>query len=216
MGIVPFACPYIEEPPVWAVEKRALVLMDVFSEYHGMYLAHMAKQVYGVATVVVFSDYMKGYFLMEQPSDIEQMMTMCMPTIQEQKENWCRPLEGYELVGISCESDSGLADAKRLGVSLNLSRHNGFNEARRNKYLMLETVGAAGLPVVKQRLSQNLEEACEFATRDLGITTSTISSSSEPSPTTTTLQSPEKKCVVVKPIRGVASQSLGELTRHWL
>jgi hypothetical protein len=173
-----------------------------------MYLAHMAKQVYGVATVIVFSDYMKGYFLMEQPPDIEQMMTMCMPSTQEEKENWCRPLEGYELVAISCESDSGLADAERLGDLLHLSRHNGVNEARRNKYLMLETVGAAGLPVVKQRLCRTLEEACEFATRDLGITSSSSSSSSsEPSSTTTTLQ-PERKYVVVKPIRGVASDDV--------
>jgi hypothetical protein len=146
--------PYIEEPPVWAQQKRALLLMDVFSDYHGLYLSHRAKEVYGAATVIVFSDYMKGYFQKEQSDGLDQRMTMCMPTINE-KEGWCQQLEGCKLVAISCESDSGLADAEQLAVLLDLLHHNGVNEARRNKYLMLEAVGTAGLSVVKQQLWQN-------------------------------------------------------------
>jgi hypothetical protein len=180
--------PFVDEPPVWGTPKRALVLMDVFCDYHGMYLAHRAKHVYGVAIISVFSDYMKGGFeRQEEGTYDENVMTMCMPSA-DQVDEWCQPLQGYELVAISCESDSGLVDAERLGELLKLKHHNGINEARRNKYLMLEAVGAAGLPVVQQRLCSAVEEACEFA-RELGM-------------------GEQAKCVVVKPIRGVASDDV--------
>ena len=163
--------------------------MDVFSDYHGMYLAHVAKHVYGVAVVPVFSDYMKGYFQMNQPDNFEQLMSMCMPS-PEQKGQWSLPLQGYELVAISCESDSGLADAERLGDLLNVSHNNGVNEARRDKYKMIDALAAAGLPVVKQSLCDTVEEAREFCTNVLG------------------LGSDRAKCVIVKPIRGVASEDV--------
>ena len=175
---------HVEEPPVWADRKKALLLMDVFYQYHGQYLAEQARNVYGVATISVFSDYMRGYFLIEEPEEKEQYLAMCMPDEANVKE-WRQSLDGLELVAVSCDSDSGLADAERLGAMLNVTFHNGSNEARRNKYLMIETVGKAGLPVVKQRLCQTMDETCNFA-KELGITES------------------RNVHVVVKPIRGVA------------
>ena len=188
-GIQPV--PKIDEPPVWAKEKRALLLMDVFSEYHGYYLAHRARELYGVATIFVFSDYMRGFFEQSRPEDLDEMLGMCMPDSNEAKE-WCRHLNGIELTAISCESDSGLADAERLGVILGLTYHDGFNEARRNKYLMNEAAGDAGLSIVKQRLCKNVAEAIAFAT-ELGIESQ--ASSNQP-------------MVVVKPVRGVASDDV--------
>jgi hypothetical protein len=184
--------PYIEDPDVWAKKKRALVLMDVFAEYHGEYLSHRAKEAYGVATVVVFSNYMKGYFELSQPVDLDQLRSMCMPAADE-LQDWRHHLEGIELVAISCESDSGLADAEEFGASLNLTHHCGINEARRHKFLMNEAVSSAGLPVVRQRLCRSSAEAGEFA-QELGMET-VASSNNNPR-------------VVVKPIRGVASDDV--------
>jgi hypothetical protein len=187
--------PYIEDPDVWAKEKRALILMDIFAEFHGMYLSHRAKEAYGVATVVVFSNYMKGYFEGAQAADLDQLRTMCMPAADELKD-WRRHLEGIELVAISCESDSGLADAERFGVSLNLTHHCGINEARRHKFLMNEAVSSAGLPVVRQRLCGSNAEARKFANK-LGMEEVTGPASSDKNP-----------LVVVKPVRGVASDDV--------
>ena len=183
-GVVKVA-PFIDEPPISAHKKKALVLLDAFAPYHGLYLAHRAKQVYGVAIVPVLSDYMKGYFMLRPPEDLERLLSMCMPT-EDQKDDWLKPLEDFELVTILCESDSGLADSERLGELLNVTYHNGMNEARRNKFLMLEELSKAGLPVVKQKPCRSEEEACDFA-KELGIGDS---------------------FVVVKPNRGVGSEDV--------
>jgi hypothetical protein len=184
--------PDIERPPVWAEKKRVLLMMDVFSRYLGLYLSQRAKEVYGVAVITVFSDYMKGYFSLTEPENLGELLTMSMP-LPDQKDEWCRPLKDYDLVAIYCESDSGLADAERLGVLLNLTHHNGINEARRHKYLMNEVVGAAGLPVVRQRLCKSAAEARSFAV-ELGM-------ASEAGASVT-------KRVVVKPVRGVGSDDV--------
>jgi hypothetical protein len=186
--------PHMEEPEIWARKKKALVCMDVFSEFHGFYLAMRAKTAYGAAVVAVFSDYMKGYFEIVKPEQLETRSTMFMPT-ESQKEDWCRSLKDCELVAISCESDSGLADAERLGVLLGLERHDGVNEARRNKYLMIEEVGKTGIPVVKQKLCRDIEEAREFA-REMGLNEERNAYTGD------------ERRVVVKPIRGVASDSV--------
>eukprot|EP00980_Cylindrotheca_fusiformis_P025536 scaffold14008_cov124-Cylindrotheca_fusiformis.AAC.4 len=180
--------PFVDEPPVWASKKKALVLLDTFSPYHGMFLAHRAKQIFGVAIVPVFSDYMKGYFQLEQPDDLLRLLSMCMPSAEE-KDDWLKPLKEMDLIAVVCESDSGLADAEKLAVLLNTKFNNGINEARRNKYLMMEKLKEAGVPVVEQCLCQSLDEARDFA-KQLGM------------------GSRDDSCVVVKPVRGVGSEDV--------
>lgn len=180
--------PFIDEPPVWANKKMALILLDTFSPYHGMFLAHRAKRVYGVAIVPVFSDYMKGFFQMKQPDDLDRLLSMCMPS-QEQIDDWLRPLKEINLIAVVCESDSGLADGEKLSMLLNTTFHNGMSEARRNKYLMMEQLGAAGVAVVKHSLARSLDDARVFA-KELGIG----------------IQSNTR--VVVKPVRGVGSEDV--------
>jgi hypothetical protein len=180
--------PFVDEPQVWAENKMALILMDTFAPYHCFYLAHRAKVIYGCAVIPVVSNYMKGYFLLRQPEDLDRLMSMCMPT-EDQKEDWTKPLKDFELVAVACESDSGLADAERLSVLLKTTHQNGINEARRNKYYMIQHCLASGLPVVKQKLCNSVEEACGFAS-ELG------------------LGSRPDVCVVVKPVRGVGSEDV--------
>ncbi len=174
---------------VWSEPKRALVLMDVFSQYHGIFLSQQAREAYGVATISVLSDYMKGYFETQAPNELERWKREFIPT-QSQFQQWMDSLNGYELVAISCESDSGLADSERFGNNLKLSCHNGFNEARRHKYQMQETLREAGLEVVQQRLCSDVDEAMMFA-EEIGVR----------------IKGGEKM-VVVKPVRGVASDDV--------
>lgn len=181
--------PSLQEPMKWAEPKRALVLMDVFSEYHGIFLSYQAREAYGVATISVLSDYMRGYFEREAPEELDRWRREFIPSDSQLKQ-WMDSLKEYELVAISCESDSGLADSERFGSQLKLSCQNGFNEARRNKYMMIETLRDAGLGVVKQCLCGSVDEAISFA-EEIGVQ----------------IKGGEKM-VVVKPVRGVASDDV--------
>jgi hypothetical protein len=219
-SVIVLPTPHIEPPPIWSTtttttgtlqrQRRALILMDTFSEYHGHFLAHRAKTVYGVAIILVFSDYMQGFFETTQAPgpELDELLSMCMPSTSDEVDLWYRLLQEEmgdgpcQLVGLSCESDSGLEAAERFAVSLGprLLHHNGMNPARRHKYLMNQVVGNAGLSVVRQSLCRTVEEARAFAESELKRNPSeqdTIESSSS---------SPRR--VVVKPIRGVGSDDV--------
>ena len=177
--------------------NKVLILMDSFCEVHGQFLAERARDVYGVATLPVYSDYMRGYFLHLQPDDrpenIEESLSMCMPSSLEEVKEWRSRLDEafalmgvssadnmYELVALVCDSDSGLAHAEQLADWLNVTTRNpgGVREERRNKYLMAESVRSAGIPSLQQRLCRSREEAVEFATSLLLATLSPPPSSS--------------------------------------
>ncbi|KAG7347744.1 biotin carboxylase [Nitzschia inconspicua] len=188
---------------------KALILMDAFCDYHGLYLAERARQVYGVATISVLSDYMAGYFLQQHSKQSDhgespdELLSQAMPSSLEEAKIWLQSLQqvhGLEdIVAVICESDPGLAHAEQLGEWLNVKYQNNngpkgaINEARRNKFLMMETLRAAGVPVVQQQLCQTEDEAVEFASQ-LGLTESSFSTS----PTR----------VVVKPCRGCGSDDV--------
>ena len=70
-----------------------------------------------------------------------------------QEQAWADELpDDVEIAGVLCGSDGGLADAERLQHALVPQCSNGINTARRDKYLMLETMRSAGLgaPLVRR------------------------------------------------------------------
>ena len=93
-----------------------------------------------------------------------------------------------EVKGLICESDPGLGDSERLSMWLNVTNHNGYNEARRNKFLTIATLASKGIPTVQQKLCDSVEEAIEFTTDQFSSLTA--------------------KVVVVKPVRGCASDDV--------
>mmetsp|Transcript_14786 Transcript_14786/g.41211 ORF Transcript_14786/g.41211 Transcript_14786/m.41211 type:complete len:585 (-) Transcript_14786:2168-3922(-) len=193
--------------------QRFLVLMDVFCEFHGRYLTDMARDVYGVECIPVLSEYMADYFTsMEEQQQQQQKEDgndgngsnmPCMPSSPEEAVEWRQNLlesflesehanrnnyEAIELRGLICESDPGLADAERLSAWLNVTNHNGFNEARRNKFLTISTLAAKKIPTVRQQLCSTMEQAMGFATNEF--------------------TSFSANRVVVKPVRGCASDDV--------
>lgn len=148
---------------------RGIVIVDNFSPYHGNYLARMALEAYGAGVVSALSEYVTGYLYQEK--GMTDHLTSRLPDVDsmEDIERWVNELP-FEIVGVICESDSGLADAERLGEALGLypDRHDGFNPARRDKFLMNEACERAGLRVVRQKMCETLEEALEFAS-ELGV-----------------------------------------------
>jgi hypothetical protein len=192
-----------------------------FASQQGNLLEQIALQVYGVAIVNVLSSYMQGYMLQEY-AHLEEPNQMGIPSNKQELAQWVQKIGVDRIEGIICESDSGLADAEEFGVQLHLFKHNGVNEARRNKFLMIQAMAEAGLEVVRQRLCTTVEEAVAFA-RELGVPEEAVSQErveEEPtqqfSPQTSggllgfgrNTGYLESKLCVVKPPRGAASESV--------
>ena len=195
-----------ETPTSKEAEKqptKAIIIMDGFSPYHGQYLSHAARHVYGAAVIHILSDFMTRYLYQVQ-EHIDHLSSR-LPNLDrgEDVEAWMALLPpSFEICGIYCESDSGLGDAERLGVALGLYPrcHDGVNAARRDKFLMNQVVAeVGGLDVVKQQSCKTLEEAEDFA-RELGL--------SEEEEDDDTKDNTSDVLVVVKPLRGVASDDV--------
>jgi len=179
-------------------KRQALIIMDGFCPYHGGYMMQQAKDLPEVVVVPVLSEYLRHFLLMTEPEQAEQWQSMRIPTTVEQGKEWTRHLSDvmssdFEIAGIYCESDSGLEDAEKLRRLLNLTCVDDpiYSPARRDKYLMNEMVGKAGLHVASQKMCKSLDEACEFAQALLSAK-----------------QQHAVPRVVVKPFRGVASESV--------
>jgi hypothetical protein len=192
--------------------QRFLVLMDNFCEYHGKYLSERARDVYGVQCVHVLSEYMTEYLKsihQEGNDEISSLTSIPMPSSPEEIFEWRNHVVEkldvdvdsiVELKGLICESDPGLDDSERLCVWLNVTNHNGYNEARRNKFLTISTLASKNIPSVQQKLCKTIDEATEFATSQF--------SSSMLLPIEKEEGQQQQRLVVVKPIRGCASDDV--------
>ena len=167
--------PYFDLPDAIIEPKFGVLFIDRFCHYHGGYLAAKAREVYGVATINALSTYVSGYMTMsaqqsrgsdsgndEPPSHLK--LNVPSPVELDQ---WKERVP-FEIVGIICESDSGLDEAELLGEALHVLFHNGYNPARRDKFLMNNVAAEKGLRTVRQRMCASLEEAVDFAT-ELGV-----------------------------------------------
>jgi hypothetical protein len=209
-------------------EEGVLIVMDGFCPYHGVYVATMADQVPGITVLPILSDYLWNYLRLVDPdTDYPRM-----PQSDEDWEGLMDYVKGKTVVGVYCESDSGLSDAEIMREKLQVQCRDDpdVNEARRNKFLMNQVVGEAGLQVAKQKLCHSIEEAREFARElmkapptttnttttndvddDVSTNSTATSSSSDANSTATTRKSKSERAprrVVVKPFRGVASEAV--------
>jgi hypothetical protein len=162
--------PCIEFPENIRKPNHGLLFIDKFCHYHGGYLAAKARDVYGVAIINLLSTYVSGYMTMSanQAGSHEALdhLKLKIPS-PDQLTSWKDKLP-FEVIAAICESDSGLEEVELLSEALNVRHHNGFNPARRNKFLMNEVLSEKGLRTVKQRMCGTLAEALDFAT-ELGV-----------------------------------------------
>jgi hypothetical protein len=198
---------------------KMLIMVDVFSPYHGNYLSQRARSVYGCAVCNVLSSYLCGYLVQESSSsttfndddddddddahDLDQQRIQYLeariPCSQEEAYTWLSQLPPFvDIVGIHCESDSGLEDAEKFGDWIRsfqlqqkeissdeyFRRYNSYNPARRDKFQMIQKVNDySSSATMQQCLCSSMEEAIEFFNQVEGS-------------------------VVLKPIRGVVSFEL--------
>ena len=73
-----------------------------------------------------------------------------------------------DVIGILCETDVGLRTAEYFATTLNLRTSNGVNEARRDKYMMMEILKQNNLSYIHQILTDQWEEARKFIEHVLG------------------------------------------------
>jgi ATP-grasp domain len=199
---------------------QVIIIMDGFCHYHGQYIADraMTSKGNGVVIINVCSNYLAEILIANNQADASDIPRI--PNSPIEAEQWKEQL--YETIqsmvpknkineftniavrrdmiirAVYCESDSGLADAEMLRQLLQVECHDEptIFEGRRNKHLMHQTVSNSivnGLinPVVsipKQKLCSSQDEAIQFAQTELSFGSGTK--------------------VVVKPIRGVASESV--------
>ena len=169
------------------VPQRAIILMDSFCPYHGMFLVSRAQEFSGTAVIPVLSNYLYDFLMATEPENADEYKRMRLPT---DLAAWRQRLPPMELVGVYCESDSGLPDAERLRKDLSVVCRDDPDEleARRNKFLMQEKIRKdTDAPALRQKLCTRLSEAQEYAS---------------------SLFDEGHKYVVVKPYRGVASEAV--------
>ena len=111
---------------------QGLILMDSFCPYHGGYLSHKAKTAYNAGIVHTVSDYVINCLLNDDDdtddNDTDQYVNAQAPQQEKHVLEWLKSIP-FDVVGIICESDSGLDDAEKLGVAIGLfpERHDGYN-----------------------------------------------------------------------------------------
>jgi hypothetical protein len=177
---------YGEEPP-----KRAVVLMDAFCPYHGLYLANAVRVRFpDTAVVTALSDYLYAFLSATEPESQAQWDSMRVPQDETTLAIWQSLPVAWQAV--YCESDSGLESAEALREVLGVACRDKpvMLSARRHKYKMNDRVKSVGLESVKQKMCDSLDEAQAFA-QELGLSTGE-----------------SLQAVIVKPFRGVASESV--------
>ena len=85
-----------------------------------------------------------------------------LPALLGDQENDNLDDTGIGLVTVICESEPSLADVKKVACMANASKHNGMDDARRNKYKMLERLQEKGVPTNRQKLCRTESEAVTF------------------------------------------------------
>lgn len=215
--------PQLSDDPT---NKRAIVIVDSFCDYHGGYVAKQAKDVYNVTVIHALSTYVTGYMIQSSGADqTEDIASSRLPLTQEDCKLWMEDLQKNfgieEICGIYCESDSGLQDVEIFGSLVGIKQHDGINEARRNKYLMNQQISQVGLSSVQQKMCYSLEEAMDFAqhlfsnydydnTQKIGTLQQNLGEDSNLGilGTASNVDDSQKKYCVVKPCRGVASDGV--------
>lgn len=122
---------------------HGLVLMDAFCPYHGGYLSSRAKVAYNAGIVHCVSDYVLNCLIRDssissdgggddKEEDDDEMKSQYfnarIPKSRKNLSDWLEAVP-FQILGIICESDSGLDDAENLGVAIGLypERHDGYN-----------------------------------------------------------------------------------------
>jgi hypothetical protein len=191
--------PSISLPENTPSVERGIIIVDKFSPYHGNYIAKRCLSAYNAGVVSVLSNYVSGY-IYHKTNGATSHLSQRAPNAYE-IHDWLDRVP-FEIVGILCESDSGLEVAEHLGVMLGLypDRHDGVNEARRNKFLMNEACARAGLEVVRQKLCEGYDDVMEFWNEEMEINNANGNSDHG---------NDEQMCrCIVKPIVGVASSDV--------
>jgi biotin carboxylase len=189
--------------------RRVVVLMDCFTPYLGLYVSNRIRADYrDVAVVYVLSDYLRVFSLLTQPDEARQWEAATIPGSDPlQVEEWKgRVFPGVdrnhvEWVGVYSESDSGLDDAERLRLLLNVTCQDDpvVLTDRRHKYYMNERVGdQGGLPTVRQKLCSSVDEVLEFAREEL------LDAQEEKDGSATG----SVRRVIIKPFRGCGTESV--------
>lgn len=166
---------------------RALIYVDPVDFERRILLGECEER--GIECLQVWSPPYAQVLVEQGALSEEGAAVSCAPGDGDEAEWASDRLDGFDVLGVLCGSDAGLATAERLQHVLSPARSNGQAVARRNKYLMHEALRAAGLRAAAQCAPKDWAEAEAFLR---------------------TLPSPLR--AVVKPVRGQDSLRVGLAT----
>ena len=188
---------FLEPQPAEQASRSVLIVMDAFCPYHGIYLMEQAMDA-GAMVVPVLSDYLRNFLLATEPEQAAQWQAMRMPRNHHEAREWLQQLPYASMVkAVYCESDSGLDNAEQLRELLNVTCQDepSVLSARRHKFLKnqhIQEVTAGRVATAQQQLCHTVDQAWDFCQ----VLWKNIQ------------RGKEQHCVVIKPVRGVASESV--------
>ena len=189
-----------ESFPGFLPKPKSIILVDPFSEYLSGHVTDLCKER-DYQVIDVASPYMCAYLASKGrkiPEDLQAPK-------QGDEVKWAEQFNWTDISAVLSESDSSLTTAERIQVALNLPG-NGESPQLRNKYLMNEACKEANLQTVKQCLAKDWNEAQIFIQNLWGESDNL--KSSYPKNILSNNELKHKKSVIVKPVRGVASDGV--------
>ena len=145
--------PSLSLPSSGPKPTKGILIIDGFSPFHSAYLSDLTVHEYGSGIVNALSPYTaQGLQRTSPPGESEDFMAYVPPLSgTAELSRWLDAIP-FDLVGIFCESDSGLDFSELLSSAISsLPRgskllHNGHLPARRDKYLLNEHLSTSGIP----------------------------------------------------------------------
>jgi len=189
-----FVLPYSDQIPAVGV-----LFVDPFSDFHSGYMIDVTVHFYQAGVVRVISPYQaKG---LNQTNEEEDCFQYTAPLNSPDLKIWLEKIP-FPITAVICESDSGLDYAERLADAIEkvqqqqqkskTLKHNGYNSARRDKFLMNQLCKERGVETVKQITCESVKDALAEAASTFGCTRDIKSSIP----------------VIIKPKRSVASDKV--------
>eukprot|EP01041_Mallomonas_annulata_P013775 gene13775-29292_t len=164
--------------------RRSCIIIDPLNEYNNAQAAIGCCESRGVRLVNMWSKSTTHRLLRQSDTDVNILADESPNFDYKSVGKWLSDhnIEINNLIGIICESDTGVRTAEEISHILQLYTSNNINEARRDKYMMQESLKRNYLNSVNQILTDDWQMALEFIN-----------------------SLPSKFPIVIKPSRGAAS-----------
>ena len=168
--------------------QRAFLIIDPLNEYNNQEVAAATCEKFDIRLETMWSRSTATRLISAYGNDENITKDIAPNPTEGDIKLWLmnHNLSRSDIIGILCESDTGLRVAEEMSCMLNLVTSNNINEARRDKYMMQNALRDNNMDYIKQILTDDWNSGLDFIQ-------SLVTTNSTPFP------------IVIKPCRGSAS-----------